>query len=101
MPGPVEAVPVSSVALNYHAVAVVFVVGVGVVLGEEGAEEVGEEVGMEVAEEEEGLLERVAPGGAEELSDVVLGGEVEGVVVGLEVEVEGFHLSREPSEGRV
>lgn len=58
MPGPVEEVPVSSVtgALNDRAVAVVFVVGVGVVLGEEGAEEVGEEVGVEVAEEEEGLL---------------------------------------------
>lgn len=68
MPRAVESVP-SVAELNEDAVGVIFIVFAGVV--EERAEEVGEEVGVEVAEPEEGLLERVAPVGVEELSDVV------------------------------
>ncbi|ONK70123.1 uncharacterized protein A4U43_C05F30500 [Asparagus officinalis] len=52
----------------------------------EGPEEVGEEGGVEVAEPEEGDLKRGASRvWGEELGGIAASGEVEGMVVGLEV----------------
>lgn len=59
---------------------------------EEGAEEGGEHGGVEVAEPEEGGLEWIAPVGREELGNVVVGGEIKGLEVGLEVGVEGVDV---------
>ncbi|PON53834.1 hypothetical protein PanWU01x14_199960, partial [Parasponia andersonii] len=103
VPRPVEELVVSQDPpgeLFENDVVLVVVFFVGVVVFEEGAEEVGEEVRVEVAEPEEGLLEGVAPVGEEELCDaVVLGGEVEGVVVGVEVGADDVDLGGELGYG--
>lgn len=55
---------------------------------------------MEVAEPEEGFLDGRAPVRGEDLGDVMAGGEVEGVVVSLEVGVEGGDVGGEEVGGR-
>ncbi len=54
---------------------------------------------MEVAKPEERLLEGVSPIREEQLSDIVAGGEVEGLVIGLEVLVEHFDVGGEDGWG--
>lgn len=56
---------------------------------------------MEVAEPEEGLLEGIAPVGEEKLSNVVGGGKVEGVVVGLEVVVKHLDVGGKKDGGGI
>lgn len=53
---------------------------------------------MEVSEPEEWLLEGIAPVRVEKLSDVFGGGEVESVVIGLEVAVEHVDVGGELSQ---
>lgn len=50
---------------------------------------------MEIAEPEEGLLEGGTPIRVEKLSDVGGGGEVESIVVGLEMAVDHFDMDGE------
>lgn len=70
------------------------------IIPKKGSNKVGEEVRVHISEPEQRLLKGVAPVGEEKLGDVGGSGEVESVVVGLEVLMQDFNVGGEGGGGR-